>query len=672
MKRSIVILVAVLAAMLLPGTARAASTVCSVNCDTRDPSLARQDTFPVADRIQNNRRISLHLSDADAMAWGSIDNGSAGDTVWLDRTFDGGTTWDGLLGKAAIPSTWTGTRTLMYNLADPVNHARGMVRACGDAAGVQCTDWVHPQACDQVCDGAPIGGGDRQPVPATSWSGRTVALHVDDRGMAWGTIAGGASGDEIWLDRSWNEGAGWPGGSLLGRTTATRTSLFATRDVGALLYGGAVRACGRAVTDGSISCTGWARPGGDRAAAAADVLAYAYRTDTAWWPSSWWNSAVAVTTLTDWMKRSGRSDYRWLVDRTYEQNKGVIPAGQKSGDAIEGHFISRSIDDAGWWGLAWIAAYDLTGDQKYLTEATTIANYLNQNWDPSTCGGGVWWDRERTYKNAVTTGLYIRLAASLHNRIAGDTTWRSRAVTGWNWFTGSGMINGAGLVNDGLTAGCGNNGGTVWSYNQGLAIGAGVEVYRATGDVNALNTARRLADAAMNNSALTQNGILTEACDAAGQSCDDNAKQFKGIFMRFLGDLADITGTATYRTYAKSQADSIWNRDRDALNRIGTRWNGTASPADWRTQASGLGALIAATDGGTPSNPPPATPPTTPPPTTPPPTNPPPAGTAWAPGVAYQTGQVVTYGGSSWRCRQPHTSLVGWEPPNVPALWQAI
>jgi hypothetical protein len=32
-------------------------------------------------------------------------------------------------------------------------------------------------------------------------------------------------------------------------------------------------------------------------------------------------------------------------------------------------------------------------------------------------------------------------------------------------------------------------------------------------------------------------------------------------------------------------------------------------------------------------------------------------------------GAIVTYGGGSYRCLQAHTSLVGWEPPNAPALW---
>ncbi|MCR8643422.1 glycosyl hydrolase family 18 protein [Paenibacillus sp. N1-5-1-14] len=43
---------------------------------------------------------------------------------------------------------------------------------------------------------------------------------------------------------------------------------------------------------------------------------------------------------------------------------------------------------------------------------------------------------------------------------------------------------------------------------------------------------------------------------------------------------------------------------------------------------------------------------------------------AWAPNVAYAVNDTATYGGSTYKVIQPHTSLTGWEPPNVPALWQ--
>jgi hypothetical protein len=41
----------------------------------------------------------------------------------------------------------------------------------------------------------------------------------------------------------------------------------------------------------------------------------------------------------------------------------------------------------------------------------------------------------------------------------------------------------------------------------------------------------------------------------------------------------------------------------------------------------------------------------------------------WQPGVAYAIGDEVAYQGVSYRCRQAHTSQVGWEPPAVLALW---
>jgi len=47
---------------------------------------------------------------------------------------------------------------------------------------------------------------------------------------------------------------------------------------------------------------------------------------------------------------------------------------------------------------------------------------------------------------------------------------------------------------------------------------------------------------------------------------------------------------------------------------------------------------------------------------------------AWAPNVSYKIGDQVTYQDSThpnhlYKCQQAHTSLVGWEPPNAPAVW---
>ena len=45
---------------------------------------------------------------------------------------------------------------------------------------------------------------------------------------------------------------------------------------------------------------------------------------------------------------------------------------------------------------------------------------------------------------------------------------------------------------------------------------------------------------------------------------------------------------------------------------------------------------------------------------------------AWQAGTLYSINDEVVYNGITYSCIQAHTALVGWEPPNVPALWQEV
>jgi hypothetical protein len=139
-------------------------------------------------------------------------------------------------------------------------------------------------------------------------------------------------------------------------------------------------------------------------------------------------------------------------------------------------------------------------------------------------------------------------------------------------------------------------------------------------------------------------------------------------------------------------ATSVWQESIDyvfhAKRQVLTPAQANAAIAAYRSAGTAHTDTIAPADdctAGTPTAPPPTTPttrppaspPTTTPPTTRPTTAPPtttpattaPSGSAWAPNVAYQQGQIVTYAGKRYQCRIAHTSLVTWEPPNVAALW---
>jgi hypothetical protein len=98
-------------------------------CDRgKDPSTARESRTlqPV---VVWGRKIELHVSYLDGVvAWASIGNGTPRDPVWLDRTFDGGASWEQHLDLTSIPAVWTTWRTRMYWINDVSR--TGLVRAC--------------------------------------------------------------------------------------------------------------------------------------------------------------------------------------------------------------------------------------------------------------------------------------------------------------------------------------------------------------------------------------------------------------------------------------------------------------------------------------------------------------------------------------------------------------
>ena len=151
-----------------------------------------------------------------------------------------------------------------------------------------------------------------------------------------------------------------------------RVQILKVLTAGAILLAAALVPQPAGAADGSAAGSAGATATA-RARVAADVLMGSYEPNKAWFPSSWWNSAVALQTIGDYMQRTGDRRYLGQLDNTFEKDKGVFPAGYLSGDPLLGNFTSRAIDDSEWWGLTWIQAYDLTKNRKYLDMAVTIA-----------------------------------------------------------------------------------------------------------------------------------------------------------------------------------------------------------------------------------------------------------------------------------------------------------
>ena len=311
--------------------------------------------------------------------------------------------------------------------------------------------------------------------------------------------------------------------------------------------------------------------------------------------AAWWNSANAITVLADFSKLSGSKLYFPVLQNTYMQ-------AQKSYYGFINHFY----DDEGWWALAWIDAYDVTGDRQYLSVAQSIFEDMAAGWDSTTCGGGIWWNKDRKYKNAIANELFLSVSTRLANHMA-DPAQKAHYLTWaqleWQWFSQSGMINQNHLINDGLNssdpAHCVNNGQAVWSYNQGVVLGGLVELRKADpANATLLPAARVIADAALLH--LTDaNGVLHDQGEANGGPTGGGV-QFKGIFVRNLIKLGLAMPQASYNNFFTVNANSIWNKARGSNDQFGQVWSGPYGGASAGTQSSALDALLAAAQAANP------------------------------------------------------------------------
>jgi predicted alpha-1,6-mannanase (GH76 family) len=451
---------------------------------------------------------------------------------------------------------------------------------------------ANTSICDTYCDGRDPALATQERIPVSiSLAGRTIGLHLSDNDvMGWAATGSGGPGDEVWLDRSFDGGRTWSSGSKLGDTSAPagtggwRTQMYNVDDWNNSGVG-ALRACGQPAGQSGIACTAWARVNRNAwsrpTAAATGMMMFYNRGNGLFDTTGWWNSANALTAVIDNARVTGLPSYTYALSTTYADQGG-------------GNFTNGYIDDTGWWGLAWLDAYALTGDSRYLTTARADADYMANYWD-STCGGGVWWSTAKTYKNAIANELYLELNAGLHNYLPGDTTYLNRAQQEWTWFSGTGLINGSHLVNDGLdTSTCGNNGQITWTYNQGVVLGGLTELYHATGQTGLLDTARQIADAATTSGYLNPGGVLTEPCE--GGDCGGDGPSFKGAFVRGLGGLNAALAGHPYSTYLHHQADAAYGADRDTLDIYGLHWAGPRDKQDGARQQSALDLMNAAVD----------------------------------------------------------------------------
>ncbi|TDQ40800.1 glycoside hydrolase family 76 protein [Aureibacillus halotolerans] len=280
----------------------------------------------------------------------------------------------------------------------------------------------------------------------------------------------------------------------------------------------------------------------------------------------WWQ-AHALDTLIDGYERTGDLAY---LDRAEALYEGVL---DRNNDEITNDFY----DDMLWMALALLRLYEHTDEEHYKQAVLTLWGDIKTGWNNS-FGGGIAWNKgQLDYKNTPSNGPAVILAARLYDAFGNeeDLLWAEKI---YSWLTDTLVDPNTGIVWDGINR---TGDGTIdknwiFTYTQGVYIGAAVELYHVKSDPKFLEAAYATVDASIDQ--LTTNGIVNE------QGTGDGGL-FKGIYIRYITELYKTNPTNDeLGSFILANAESAWAQTSDADGAFfGARW---MTPPEFPVQLS--------------------------------------------------------------------------------------
>ena len=274
---------------------------------------------------------------------------------------------------------------------------------------------------------------------------------------------------------------------------------------------------------------------------------------TAGGTAQFWRQAEMLEMVEDAYQRSHSSTYRRMIG---ELHAGITARFGR--DWLHDPYN----DDVMWMVIAWLRAYELTGDRSYRDQARREFDGVYARAHDAALGGGLWWTTGRHEKNACVNGP-AAIAACLLARDLHSPAYLRKARALFAWLAATLYDPNDGAVYDKVS-----RDGTVdratYTYNQGTFIGAADLLGRATG----LSSYRRRATLTLQftHDRLTVGGILiSEGSGGSGGG-------FKGIFARWASRFVVHDGLTSYKTWLDENADTAWSQ-RDARGLIGEDWS---------------------------------------------------------------------------------------------------
>ncbi|MCB9877160.1 MAG: glycosyl hydrolase [Planctomycetes bacterium] len=283
-------------------------------------------------------------------------------------------------------------------------------------------------------------------------------------------------------------------------------------------------------------------------------------------PFDYWWQAHAIDALVDAFERT--RDRRHL-QRARELWRGVVA---KNGGPTNDYY-----DDMLWMALALDRlAAAVTAEQRRALrrDVATLWRDVRGGWNDQQGGGIAWRKSQRDYKNTPANAPAVILGARLA-RGGGDADDLDFARRVYDWLDAHLVDPETGFVWDGVNRRGDGRVDRDWAftYNQGLRIGAAVELFRSSGEQRFLDDARRTF-AATTARLCDERGVLKEHGNGDGAL-------FKGVLLRYVGEWLTVDAEAAGAgapEFVQRQTEALWSqlpataRDGSAPLLFGPDW----------------------------------------------------------------------------------------------------
>lgn len=273
--------------------------------------------------------------------------------------------------------------------------------------------------------------------------------------------------------------------------------------------------------------------------------------------NDYWPEAHGLDVLVDAYLRTNDNRYKQAISDFYE--------GVRIKNWYSDNWENEYYDDMGWHGLAHMRALEATGDERYAESSANLWNWIVKGWTDYE-GGGIQWrkrsDELGDSKGIPANGPAAIIAARRYQKypdeVVDGLTNLEWAIRIYEWMKYNRTVIATGRVYENF-----NDTNGDYSYDVGTFMGAAIELYKITNESMYLNDAVKVANYHIASNINTNNRVMTDYGEQAGNGGGHDVNLFKGIFVRYFTELIqhpDLPeGEKTrFVSFLKNNANYLW------------------------------------------------------------------------------------------------------------------